>query len=71
MRLWAKRLLAAVALQKIHRVDGDCVSANVVAVVVHVNLLYVFLVSPLGRTGTLPVGTHYITGITRLSFHYI
>ncbi len=33
------RLLAAVALQKIHWVNGDGISANVVVVVVHVNLL--------------------------------
>jgi hypothetical protein len=33
-----ERLLAAVALQKIHRVDGNCVTADVV-VVVHTILL--------------------------------
>ena len=37
----SKFLLAAVALQKIHRVDGYCVAANVV-VVIHTNLLKVF-----------------------------
>jgi hypothetical protein len=35
MVLAARRLLAAVALQKIHWVDWNCVSANVVVVVVH------------------------------------
>jgi len=42
-----ERLLAAVALQKIHRVDGNCVTADVV-VVVHTILL---LTCSCGRRG--------------------
>ena len=38
----SKFLLAAVALQKIHWVDGNCVSANIVVVVIHSILLKVF-----------------------------
>jgi len=34
-----ERLLAAVALQKIHRVDGNCVAADVVVVVHSILLL--------------------------------
>ena len=60
-------LLAAVALQKIHWVDGNCVTANVVAVVVHSNLLKSSQVFP----GYLPEDSHYITGMTLLSFHYM
>jgi len=32
------RLLAAVALQKVHRVDGNCVAADTVVFVVHDDL---------------------------------
>jgi len=35
----SKFLLAAVALQKIHWVDGNCVSTDVVVVVIHSILL--------------------------------
>jgi len=38
----SKFLLAAVALQKIHWVDGNCVSTDVVVVVIHSILLKVF-----------------------------
>ena len=57
-----ERLLAAVALQKIHGVDGDCVAADGV-VVIH-SILLLSLISLLWRREVL----HYITGMTRLSF---
>lgn len=60
------RLLAAIALQKIHWVHRDCVSTDGVGLVVHGILLRVFVF-----TERLPVGLHYITRITRMSFHYI
>lgn len=44
----SNELLAAVALQQIHRVDGNCVATNTVVVEVHTFLLWfkVAVVSP-------------------------
>jgi hypothetical protein len=80
-----KCLLAAVALQKIHRVYWYCVAAYRVAVVVHgcpVSTKFDGTARDLVRcnfavsSGCLPgiyceVSPHYITGMTRLSFHYM
>jgi hypothetical protein len=52
-----ERLLAAVALQKIHRIDGNLVAAYVV-VVVHFGLLQVCV----NRTRALPL----LTGFARI-----
>ena len=72
------RLLAAVALKVVHRVDRHRVSADEAVVVVHGSLLeccgekyesFVFR-HRLFITGAA-LGSYYITGMTSLSFHYI
>ena len=74
----ANGLLAAVALQVVHRVDRHCISTNETVVVVHGILLgcrgekyeSLILRHRLLIFGDV-VGSHYITGMTLLSFHYI
>ena len=66
-------LLAAVALQKIHWVDGNCVAANTVVVVLHGDLLKsVFGTGNWIGTNFGPhVNPYYITGMTPVSFPYM
>jgi len=59
-------LLAAVALQKIHWVNGNCVAADVV-VVVHMILLLSLSWFP----SCCCEVSHYITGMTAMSFPYM
>ena len=61
-------LLAALALQVVHRVDRNRVATHGVDVV-HGILLKVFNF-PRGAGGRR-VSHHYITGMTRMSFPYI
>ncbi|MBG6106466.1 hypothetical protein IWX88_000084 [Frigoribacterium sp. CG_9.8] len=77
-RAWfvaAFRLLAAVALQVVHRVDRHRVSADEAVVVVHGVLLGWCVKSLASGYRAFAIGAvvvpHYITGMTLLSFHYI
>ena len=65
------RLLATVALQKIHRVDGNCVAADGVGVVLHGDLLKSsrkYDPQELESDPSPALGSYYITGLTRMSF---
>lgn len=65
-------LLAAVALQKIHRIDGNCVAAHGVSVVFHGDLLKSVGNRICQNWKPSPcVVTHYITGMTAVSFPYM
>jgi len=66
-------LLAAVALQVVHRVYRNRVAADEVVVVVHVDLLMYRKICPhdAGLGSGAVLGSHYITGMTGMSFHYI